>query len=192
MRWEIETDGIFPEEIEEQGPPPFIINSDGGTIWWSLENTPLPRGTSASLGPEWTCLGYLEGDGLQEPQTPQVSPHLKAVQDVVNRALAEDAQRILHPGFFKPVAQTGDFATYEFTFNMPLTNDDVRDLFFGIKDEVTMSGIDKALLGLDCSDLDYHRAWQHRTEEMLTAETARHYGAFRQRYAAGMDYIAGP
>lgn len=101
----------------------------------------------------------------------------------------EESQRKLYPGFFKPIVR-------EFTVNMLDWNDQVRELFFGDDSKPPelppLDGPSAALLGQECTHDDYWRAWQKWPEEMRSMELTRHYGAFRQRYACGVDYIAGP
>lgn len=84
----------------------------------------------------------------------------------------------------------------EFTVNMLDWNDQVRELFFGDDSKPPelppLDGPSAALLGQECTHDDYWRAWQKWPEEMRSMELTRHYGAFRQRYACGVDYITGP
>lgn len=187
MRWHVDGEDIFEEE--DPGPPTVVIKSGDGSMWFAPEWTPPPRGTSAPLGPEWKQVGYMEGDGLRGPEKPHVPPGMIALQNVVNRALSEDMQRKLHPAFFEPV-------TREFTFDMLEMDDQVRDLFLGAPEAPPplppLDGPSAALLGQECTHDDYWRAWQKWPEEMQSMELTRHYGAFRQRYACGVDYIAGP
>lgn len=180
--------GWSNEEVEEEPFIPTVAwkSADGSSMFMAPAWTPLSRDTVGAPGPEWEPMGYLSDDGLREPQLRTATAQLEAVQDLVDRALVNSEQARRHSAFFK-LPDTTKPAEIKLSFSMLTWNEEARDLYFGLEDAgVPLDGESRALLGQDCSNRDYHRAWQHRTEEMLAAETARHYGSFRRRYVLGL------